>query len=116
MPLNFNDNMLQTFALKSTKITSWKPLEPSWNVLEASWRSWARLEASWANLDASWKRLGGAFNRLKAVGRRLGQSPGGGAPSRSQDFRPPKEGRFYGEGGICREVSRVEVGRLTAKP
>ena len=28
------------------------------------------------------------------------------------DFRPPKEGRFCGEGGICEEVSRVEVGRL----
>ena len=27
-------------------------------------------------------------------------------------FRPPKEGRFCGEGGICGEVSRVEVGRL----
>ena len=32
---------------------------------------------------------------------------GGGAPSREKDFRPPKEGRFCGEGGICGEVRKV---------
>ena len=43
-----------------------------------------------------------------------GESPGGGE-WRHADFRPPKEGRFCGEGGICGEVSRVEVGRLRRK-
>ena len=42
----------------------------------------------------------------------FGGRPGGVSPWPSARIRPPKESRICGEGGICGEVSRVEVGRL----
>ena len=41
--------------------------------------------------------------------------PGGVRPRLAEDFRPPKESRFSGEGGICGEVRKVGGRTPTAK-
>ena len=115
----------------------------SWILMDFGRFSEAKLASSWLqnrSQEASKKgcqkvgisdrilgRLGGisggsgrgrhrSGSRISGPLRKVGRYRGAVTPRPGARFRPPKEGRFCGEGGICGEVSRVEVGRLRRKP
>ena len=77
-------------------------------VLRRFWEVFGGSERVWNGF----KWFSEGFRRFLEDFRRV---RGGVRPRRGAGFRPPKEGRISGEGGICGEVSRVEVPGLRPK-